>query len=204
MGYAVLMIYPESMKDVIAGEGRKMYRDLYFKTETTKETFEKMEKVTENTDGIWVENEEDGNENVLALMKLVKVFSYGFITLISLIAAANLFNTIYTNITLRRRDIAMLKSIGLSGRGVLKMMNFESLIYGLLSLVSGLPIAAGITFLIYYYIFINDIVIPFTLPWGNILFAVLTVFAVVFASMLYATARLKKNNLVDDLKNENI
>ena len=142
-------------------------------------------------------------QETLALMKLVKVFSYGFITLISLIAAANVFNTIYTNISLRRRDMTMLRSIGMSGRSMLKMMNIESLIYGLLSLAAGLPVSAGITYLIYRYIYENGTNIPFTLPWGNLVFAVFTVFAVVFASMLYATAKIKKGSLIDSLKDEN-
>ena len=66
---------------------------------------------------------------------MVNVFSYGFIILISLIAMANVFNTISTSISLRRREFAMLRSVGLTQKGFRRMMDYECLIYGLLSLI---------------------------------------------------------------------
>lgn len=69
------------------------------------------------------------------------MFSYGFIVLISLIAAANVFNTISTNISLRRREFAMLKSVGMTAKGFNHMMNFECLLYGSRALLLGLPLS---------------------------------------------------------------
>ena len=199
------LVYPASMRDtVIAGESIDWVCYGYFQSENTEQGFDAMQKIADQYNGsIVITNSEAGKEEMLALLTLVKVFSYGFITLISLIAAANVFNTIFTNIMLRRREFAMLRSVGMSGRGIRRMMDFESLIYGFYSLLLGLPLSAAMTYVI-YRIVNREYAIPFTLPWGNIAFAVASIFLVVFASMLYATDKIRKDNPIDALKNENL
>lgn len=137
------------------------------------------------------------------MIVIINVFSYGFIVLISLIAAANVFNTVSTNISLRRREIAMLESIGMTKKGLYRMLNYECLLYGIKSLCYGLPAAIFVTFLIYRVVnegFVQD----FYIPVQSILIAVLSVFAVVFSTMFYSVVKLEKNSLVDTLKNENV
>ena len=116
---------------------------------------------------------------------------------------ANVFNTISTNILLRRREFAMLRSIGLGGKGFRKMMNYECIIYGLKGLAWGLPAAFGMTWVIWR---ITNAAFDrgFYIPWTSIVIAVGSVFLVVFVTMLYATDKLKKDNPIDALKNENL
>ena len=64
----------------------------------------------------------------------IQVLCYGFITLISLIALVNVFNTMSTNLMLRRREFAMLRSVGMTGRSFRLMLGYECVIYGLRSL----------------------------------------------------------------------
>ena len=135
------------------------------------------------------------------LILLVKIFSTGFIVLISLISAANVFNTISTNINLRRREFAMLKSIGMTRKGFNKMMNYECLLYGLKGLLYGIPAATGITYLIYRSM-LNGIHINFFVPIDSVIIAVGSVFLVVFATMLYSMSKVKKENTIDALKTE--
>ncbi len=137
------------------------------------------------------------------LVTIIQVFAYGFIILISLIAAANVFNTISTNISLRRREFAMLKSVGMTARGFNRMMNFECLLYGSKALLFGLPVSGVVTFLIYLAI-MEGYETNFYLPWKAIGIAVLSVFLVVFATMMYAMNKIKKENPIDALKNENL
>ena len=137
------------------------------------------------------------------MVTIVNVFSYGFIILISLIALANVFNTISTSIMLRRREFAMLKSIGLSGRGFSRMMNYESMIYGLRSLMFGIPAAILMTVWI-WRVTGNAFDSGFYIPWHGVVIAVASVFIVVFATMLYATHRIRKDNPIDALRNENL
>ena len=143
---------------------------------------------------------EDTDRN---LIFIVSVFSYGFIILISLIAAANVFNTISTGISLRRREFAMLKSVGMTQKGFRKMMNYECLMYGTKSLMWGLPVAVGVTYLIYRSINAGYIT-SFYIPWTSLVVAIFSVFAVVFATMLYSMNKIKNDNTIDSLRNENL
>jgi len=147
----------------------------------------------------YAENAEQ-NRNIITI---INVFAYGFIVLISLIAAANVFNTVSTNIILRRRDFAMLKSVGMTQNGFRKMMNFECLLYGTRALLFGLPVAAVIAYLINRSINLGY-ELRFNLPWLSIAISVLSVFAVVFASMIYSMRRIRKENPIDAMKNENL
>ena len=144
--------------------------------------------------------DEEFNRNTVII---VQVFSYGFISLISLIAVANVFNTISTNISLRRREFAMLKTVGMTQKGFNRMMNFECLLYGSKALLYGLPASAGVTYLIYKAVS-NGIATSFRLPWTAIGIAVLSVFLVVFVTMMYSMRKIKKDNPIEALKNENL
>ncbi|MBR5948728.1 MAG: ABC transporter permease, partial [Clostridia bacterium] len=145
----------------------------------------------------------ENNRVIDNLLTILNVFTYGFIVLITLISAANVFNTITTNVALRRRDYAMLRSMGMTKRGMNRMMNYECLLYGSKALIIGLPIAIFITFNIDLAVG-NMTVLPFELPWTAIGIAVIGIFIVVFASMLYQTGRIKKDNPIEALRNENI
>ena len=140
-------------------------------------------------------------ESMRMMIRVVNVFAYGFIILISLIALANVFNTISTSISLRRREFAMLKSIGLSEKGFMRMMNYECIIYGVKGLAWGLPASAAMTYGI-YRVTESAVSTGFYLPWYSVAIAVGSVFLVVFATMLYAAGKIRNDNPIDALKNE--
>lgn len=205
---AINMIYPYSMLESVVPEAAlNQFRNTeYFLTSSDHTaSFENLATVlTEN--GLssrqlfdYAANAET-NRNVVTI---IRVFAYGFIVLISLIAAANVFNTISTNISLRRREFAMLKSVGMTQKGFRRMMNCECLLYGSKALLLGLPVSCGITYLIYRAV-TTAYETSFHLPWAAIGIAVLSVFLVVFATMMYAMRKVKKDNPIDALKNENL
>ncbi|WP_314588189.1 FtsX-like permease family protein [Paenibacillus terrigena] len=133
---------------------------------------------------------------------LMSVFSYGFIVLISAISIANIFNTISTGLSLRKREFAMLKSVGMTPKGFTKMMNYESVFYGVKSLMFGLPVSFVVMYLI-YRAFSNKFSYGFTLPWMSILSVIVAVFVIVGSAMLYSGSKVKKENIMDALKQEN-
>ena len=205
---AINMIYPYSMLESVVPEAAlNQFRNTeYFLTSSNHAaSFENLATMlTEN--GLssrqlfdYAANAET-NRNVVTI---IRVFAYGFIVLISLIAAANVFNTISTNISLRRREFAMLKSVGMTQKGFRRMMNCECLLYGSKALLLGLPVSCGITYLIYRAV-TTAYETSFHLPWAAIGIAVLSVFLVVFATMMYAMRKVKKDNPIDALKNENL
>lgn len=137
------------------------------------------------------------------LVKIINVISYTFVAMISLIAVANVFNIISTNISLRRREFAMLKSVGLTDKGLNRIMNYECLIYGTKALIFGLPVSYGINYLIYRIISVSEY-IEFLPQWGTMAIAAVSVFAVVSVTMLFSMSKIKEENTVDELRNENI
>ena len=150
-----------------------------------------------------IQNAAENTAVMRALMTVVDVFSYGFIVLISLIALANVFNTISTNIALRRREFAMLRSIGMTHRGFRRMMNYECILYGLKGLIFGVPVACGVTYLIFRALS-GGVVLHFYIPWYSIAIAVGSVFAVVFATMLYAMRKVSRGSTIEAIRCENI
>ena len=205
---AINMIYPYSMLESVVPEAAlNQFRNTeYFLTSSNHTaSFENLATVlTEN--GLSSRQLFDYAANVETnrnVVTIIRVFAYGFIVLISLIAAANVFNTISTNISLRRREFAMLKSVGMTQKGFRRMMNYECLLYGSKALLLGLPISCGITYLIYRAV-TTAYETSFHLPWAAIGIAVLSVFLVVFATMMYSMSKVKKDNPIDALKNENL
>lgn len=196
--------YPYSFAEKIMGD-KLIDAEFYIKSDNHTNSYNSIKQLLQNNNLIYsslfdivAENEREYN-----IVTVIKVFAYGFIILISLIACANVFNTISTNINLRRREFAMLRSIGMTNRELRRMMNYECFIYGSKALIFGLPVSFGMTVLIHmamYNGFEND----FFIPWKAIAVAVLSVFAVVFATMIYSMSKIKSDNLIETLKNENI
>ncbi len=131
---------------------------------------------------------------------IANVFAYVFITLISLIAVANVFNTISTNIRLRRRELAMLRSVGMSDREFNKMMRFECALYGTKALAAGIPLSLIVSALIVKTTMTDET--SFTLPWGSVGISALSVFLIIFVTMMYAVNKIKKENIIDALRDE--
>jgi putative ABC transport system permease protein len=134
---------------------------------------------------------------------IISIFLYGFVTLITLIGITNIFNTISTNVALRRREFAILKSVGLTPRGFNKMINYESIFYGLKALSYGLPISCLISIWLFYS-FNHLFRFVFVLPWKEIFICIGGVFVIVSATMFYSSSKFKKENIVDALKQENL
>src|SRR5258708_1174583 len=123
--------------------------------------------------------------------------------LITLIWVTNMVNTLDTNIKLRRREIAMLKSVGLTPGGLLRMLCYESLFYGLTALLYGLSLGIALSVFIYYQ-FDGVSTFAFTLPWGAILACIAGILAIVFATMMVSAAMIRNDNIVDTIKAENL
>lgn len=133
---------------------------------------------------------------------IMQVFLYGFITLMALISVANIFNTVSTSIDLRRKEFAMLKSVGVTPKGFNRMLRFESLFYGLKALVFGLPLGLLCSYFMQQILASGSFDIAFYPDWRVYLGVTLAVFLIVGMSMWYATSKVKKDTIVETLKTE--
>ena len=134
----------------------------------------------------------------------MKILMYGFITLVTLIGVTSVFNTIYTSIHLRRKEFAMLRSVGLSPKGFQKMIFFESLFFGLKSLLYALPVSFIFIFLISRSMGYSFQFGGILIPWGAIFIAIVGVFLLILITMMYSTRKIKKENILTSLQDENI
>lgn len=137
------------------------------------------------------------------MVAILRVFVYGFVSLITAIAVANIFNTISTSIALRKREFAMLKSIGMTPKGFNKMINYESIFYGFNALLYGFPISIGMMLLMFRSLQ-SSFVYRFELPWVSLCIVIIGVFVIVGSTMLYSSSKLKKENIIESLRQENI
>ncbi|MCJ7841563.1 ABC transporter permease [Lederbergia sp. NSJ-179] len=174
---------------------------LYLTSKDPVKTQKKIEEIEEVKH--YIVNDYQSRQEEQQLVMLLSVFTYGFIVLITAISIANILNTISTSISLRKREFAMLKSMGMTPKGFNKMVNYESIFYGIKALLYGLPISVALMFLMHRALE-NSFSFAFALPWLSLLYVVVAVFLIVGISMLYSSAKVKKENIVDALKQENI
>lgn len=154
-------------------------------------------------DGLDIYNLNDQKEMMNAVVLIIAIFAYGFIIVISLIGITNVFNTINTNMRLRSKEFAMLKSIGMTKKEFNRMIRLESLFYGLKSLLIGVPLGL----LGGYAIFKatgNTIMLDYSFPTMAVLISIVFVFFVVWLIMKISIGKVNKQNIIETIRNDNI
>ena len=142
---------------------------------------------------------------IRTILIALKTAVYGFSILLTLIVIANIVNTISTGVMLRRKEFAMFRSVGMTDGGFKKMLVLETILYGLKALGLkalglGLPISVLVSYLMHKSM--TNLVMPFMLNWTTYILVIIVVFAVVSLSMLLSSAKVKKDNIIETLKDD--
>ena len=172
-------------------------------TDSHDELKNQLDDISEKKENMYVYSRKEEMDEVNDLLILINVFVYGFIILTALICVTSIFNTISTSVALRRREYAMLKSVGMSPGRLNRMIAYESMFYGIKALLYGLPLGILFMYIIYRSI-ARAFDIGFYILWNQVAAAVISVFLVVSLTMWYSSRKIKKANVVDVLKDENI
>ena len=138
-----------------------------------------------------------------SMVLIIKIFLYGFITVITLIGVTNIFNTITSNMELRQKEFAMLKSIGMTKREFNRMINLETIFYSTKALIYGIALGMIGTFAL-YKAFSVKFESGMYIPVKPIFISVIAVFILVFIIMRYSIAKINKQNIIETIRNENI
>ncbi len=202
-GYSVLMLTSESGYEKYLGSQKDLLgRNWYIGIQCTDHAavYRELSQDVEQAGiaGIVYDNAQDYEQD-RQIMTAIGVLSYGFIILISLIAVANVFNTISTNLMLRKKEFAMLRSVGMQKGGFRRMMCYECLIYGLRSILYGVILSLLVSFMI-YRVLAGGVDTNYIVPWEYIGIAVVCVFVVVGLTMIYTMGIIQKQNIIDELK----
>jgi putative ABC transport system permease protein len=198
------VIIPEKTLNKILAEhpmDNNLQVNMYLKTTDPIKTQADIEDLNLNELSIYNVYQRKQEEEQMILF--MSVFTYGFIVLITLISVANIFNTISTSISLRKREFAMLRSVGMTPNGFNKMIRFESIFYGLHALFYGLPISLIVMALIYWSMR-HTFEYRFAVPWLSLVLVIITIFIVVATAMMYSIHKVRRENIIDALKQENI
>ena len=138
-----------------------------------------------------------------AMVLVIKIFLYGFITVITLIGITNIFNTITSNMELRQKEFAMLKSIGMTSKEFDRMINLETIFYGTKAWIIGTIMGLFGTFAI-YKAFSVKIQKGMYIPTNAILISAVFVFIFIFIIMRYSIYKINKQNTIETIRNENV
>lgn len=134
---------------------------------------------------------------------VISIFLYGFIAVISLIGVTNIFNTITTNMELRQKEFANLKSIGMTKKEFNRMISLESILYGLKSLLIGIPIGIVLSYWLYKAFGIN-METSYELPITGIIISIIAVALLVGTIMRYSLGKINKQNIIETIRKDNI
>lgn len=143
------------------------------------------------------------------IILIMNIFVYTFIVIIALISITNIFNTISTNMMLRKKEFAMLRAMGMTDNEFNRMIILESVLYAVKALIYGLVIS----FILLYYLvninskatFINKLGHLFSsLPYLNIVIAIVVVTLVILSTMYYSIKKINKQNIIETIRNDNI
>jgi putative ABC transport system permease protein len=206
---ALVLIIPEKelarLMTELPSDEKSFEGGLYISSQEPEALEEKIQEIyREGLQGrLIISNVAKAAQEERQLLLLLTVFIGGFIVLITAICIANIFNTISTSIGLRRREFAMLRSVGMTPQSFNRMIQFESIFYGIKALSFALPVSMGINYYL-YRIMSDGFYFPFTLPWGSYGVAIVSVFIVVFTTMLYSSSKIKRENIIDSLRDENM
>lgn len=136
-----------------------------------------------------------------SIISAVQFLSYAFILLITLITVFNIINTMTAQIAGRKKELAMLKSVGMTPKEFKKTLIFESMFYGLFGLLLGVPLSLVINRVV-GYIISKDNPIPFSVNIWLYLIACVAVFVIIGLTMIYSLKLIKNNSIIDSLKDD--
>lgn len=174
----------------------------YVATNREKSTRDEVKKVAEENN-LSVIDSIDEAQKLEQTMNVMKIFVYGFIVVISLVSVTNIINTISTNINLRKREFAIIKSIGVTPQGFKKMIYMESILYGILSLLYGIPIGICMNVLM-NKILEGVITVQTLIPYKAILICVVAIFIITFIASYIPLKKISKENIIDNIRQESI
>lgn len=158
---------------------------------------------------IYVENMESYVNSMNSIMLVVQIFVYGFIAIITLISITNIFNTVTTNMKLRQREMAMLRSIGMTNREFDRMIILESIFCSGKALFFGIPLGLFFGWIV---CFLMDIMTNakangnscYVFPITETIICAAAVMLIVGIMMYYSVSKIRKQNIIETIRNENI
>lgn len=181
----------------------------YVVAENADEYQDTFEKETEGNPeysqiSFYVNNVDKQMRDEKSLFTLLGVFAYGLIVVIALIGITNIINTLSTGMELRSREFATLRSIGMTDKQFAGMVRLESVFISVKALVIGVPLGILISYLLCVMMNRMDDAIIYEPPYKAIILCIVVVIMLIYAIMKLSMTKLRHNNIIETIKNENL
>lgn len=181
----------------------------YVVAENADEYQDTFEKETEGNPeysqiSFYVSNLDKQMRDEKSLFTLLGVFAYGLIVVIALIGITNIINTLSTGMELRSREFATLRSIGMTDKQFVGMVRLESVFISVKALVIGVPLGILISYLLCVMMNRMDDAIIYEPPYKAIILCIVVVIMLIYVIMKLSMTKLRHNNIIETIKNENL
>ena len=151
---------------------------------------------------IVMEDIEEFMKNTRNVILMFEIIIYGFIIVAALIGITNIFNTITTNVALRAKEFAVLKSIGMTEGEFNRMIRLEGFMYTTRALLIGLPIGFLMSYGVSKLFEEAAMELGWLIPWGSVVICIVSVAALVALIMHYSVRKIKKQNIIETIRKE--
>ncbi|WP_342480928.1 ABC transporter permease [Paenibacillus sp. FSL L8-0340] len=145
---------------------------------------------------------EESNRDAI---RSIELLVGGFAILLGCIGITGAFSTVSGNLSARRREFAVLRSMGLSPRGMKRMLRLEGLYFGLLPSLLSIPILAGVCGIMLHYAIAatwKDFLAG--IPWLQLAGCFILAAGSVGLAYQITGAKIRQENVIDAIKDENL
>lgn len=203
--FLAILVNQETLNKIMKKEEKEIIdTEIYVNTSNTETFDEKEEKIKENLgEDIFITNIYEGRISSESEEKIKEIILYSFVGLIAILCIINVFNIIHSSIVLRKREFAVLKSIGMSKKQLNRMLFLEGIFYEIVSIILGIIISTAILYIM-YLLMIETSLYNFNISWINIIYCTIATFIMIFITIVHSKNKVINKNAIDEIREENI
>ncbi|MCR2044027.1 ABC transporter permease [Anaerosalibacter massiliensis] len=152
---------------------------------------------------IWSILDDEAEEKMVN--KIFSLVTFSIVFFLGVIGVSNAYSSINNNLRNRRREFAMLKSMGITKDGLSRMLNLEGIYYSIYPFIFSIPISLLLLAIIVKVkkIFTVKDILMF-LDYKVIIGYVVVIFMSVYLAYYFGIRKIEKDEIVDVLKDESI
>ena len=197
-----LVVSENWLKENVKGDISRFGYDVYIDSEDA-DALQTALKDDYDFEDDYIRNSDKDRREYLTICLIINIFMYGFIIVIVLIGVTNIFNTVTTSMEVRRQEFATLQSIGMTPKQFRYMVRMESFFYATKSLAYGILFGSGLSYVMQKYV-IGEEDLPFVYPWKAVIISVVAVVLLLAGIMNYSLRQIRKQNIIETIRQENI
>lgn len=177
--------------------------NIYFNSDEPYKLVNSLNDLSSNEVSLYIENLDEQVSQMRSFILILSIVVYGFIIVVTFIGITSVFNTINSNMELRSKDFATLKSIGMTKKEFNNMINLEAIFYSVKSLIYGIIFGLIGSYVI-WNIISDNYIFEYRAPIKSIFIAILFIVVLILIIMRYSIKKINKQNIIETIRNSNI